>query len=141
MAVPHDRLTKLDHAIHAALLVAWVALRSGDRVGLIVFAEDLLRFLPAAPGHAQYLRLIDSLYAVQASASYVDFRELTRLVRARVPRRSLSLVFPKFPSPRISYPEEALHEIITNAVLHRDDSVPSDVHVRIFDNRVEIESP
>jgi uncharacterized protein (DUF58 family) len=93
MAVPHDTLTKLDHAIHAALLVAWVALRSGDRVGLIVFAEDVLRFLPAAPGHAQYLRLLDSLYAVQASASYVDFRELTRFVRARVPRRSLLLVF------------------------------------------------
>jgi len=42
---------------------------------------------------------------------------------------------------RISYPEEALHEILTNAVLHRDYSVAADVQVRIFDNRVEIESP
>lgn len=41
----------------------------------------------------------------------------------------------------ISYPEEALHEIITNAVLHRDYSVTADVQVRIFDNRIEIESP
>jgi ATP-dependent DNA helicase RecG len=42
---------------------------------------------------------------------------------------------------RITYPEEALHEILTNAVLHRDYSVAADVQVRIFDNRVEIESP
>lgn len=41
----------------------------------------------------------------------------------------------------ISYPEETLHEIITNAVLHRDYAIADDVHVRIFDNRVEVESP
>jgi hypothetical protein len=27
-----------------------------------------------------------------------------------------------------------LHEIITNAVIHRDYSVADDVHIRIFDN-------
>lgn len=42
---------------------------------------------------------------------------------------------------RVSYPQEALHEIITNAVLHRDYSIAADVQVRVFDNRIEIESP
>lgn len=42
---------------------------------------------------------------------------------------------------KVSYPEDALHEILTNAVLHRDYSVAADVQVRIFDNRLEIESP
>jgi ATP-dependent DNA helicase RecG len=42
---------------------------------------------------------------------------------------------------KISYPRETLHEIITNAVLHRDYSIADDVHVRIFDNRIEVESP
>lgn len=41
----------------------------------------------------------------------------------------------------ISYPSETLHEIITNAVLHRDYSVADDVHIRIFDNRIEVQSP
>jgi ATP-dependent DNA helicase RecG len=41
----------------------------------------------------------------------------------------------------IQYPHETLHEIITNAVLHRDYSIAADVHVRIFDNRIEVESP
>lgn len=41
----------------------------------------------------------------------------------------------------VRYPTETLHEIITNAVLHRDYSVTDDVHIRIFENRVEVESP
>ncbi len=41
----------------------------------------------------------------------------------------------------VTYPRETLHEVITNAVLHRDYSIADDVHVRIFDNRVEVESP
>ncbi|MFO1033972.1 MAG: ATP-binding protein [Hyphomicrobiales bacterium] len=42
---------------------------------------------------------------------------------------------------KIVYPVEAIHETITNAVLHRDYSSNDDVHVRIFDNRIEIQSP
>ncbi len=41
----------------------------------------------------------------------------------------------------IKYPHEALHEVITNALLHRDYSFNDDVHIRIFDNRIEVESP
>lgn len=48
-------------------------------------------------------------------------------------------------SPRglkvIIYPRVTLHEIITNAVLHRDYSIATDIQVRIYDNRIEVESP
>lgn len=42
---------------------------------------------------------------------------------------------------QVQYPNEVLHEIITNAVLHRDYSIADDIHIRVFDNRVEVESP
>lgn len=42
---------------------------------------------------------------------------------------------------KLSYPAEALKEILVNAVLHRDYSLNDDVHVRIFDNRIEVQSP
>lgn len=41
----------------------------------------------------------------------------------------------------IKYPQEAIKEIITNAVIHRDYNIADDVHIRIFDNRIEIQSP
>jgi len=39
------------------------------------------------------------------------------------------------------YPQIAIHEVITNAVIHRDYSIADDIHIRIFDNRVEVVSP
>jgi ATP-dependent DNA helicase RecG len=42
---------------------------------------------------------------------------------------------------KISYPRESIHEVITNAVLHRDYSLNDDIHIRIFDNRIEVQSP
>ncbi|MGA4552061.1 ATP-binding protein [Methylorubrum aminovorans] len=42
---------------------------------------------------------------------------------------------------KIDYPTEAVHEIVTNAVIHRDYSINDDVHIRIFDNRIEVQSP
>jgi ATP-dependent DNA helicase RecG len=42
---------------------------------------------------------------------------------------------------KVNYPYETLHEIITNAVIHRDYSFADDIHIRIFDNRIEVESP
>jgi len=41
----------------------------------------------------------------------------------------------------VQYPDETLHEIITNAILHRDYSIAADVQIRVYDNRVEVESP
>jgi len=41
----------------------------------------------------------------------------------------------------VNYPERTLHEVITNAAIHRDYSLKTDVKIRIFDNRVEVESP
>jgi ATP-dependent DNA helicase RecG len=41
----------------------------------------------------------------------------------------------------VEYPADALHEVITNAVLHRDYSIVADIQIRVFDNRIEIESP
>ncbi|MBA4541995.1 hypothetical protein H1164_03635 [Thermoactinomyces daqus] len=42
---------------------------------------------------------------------------------------------------KLNYPYEALKEILVNAVIHRDYSLNDDIHVRIYDNRVEIQSP
>jgi ATP-dependent DNA helicase RecG len=42
---------------------------------------------------------------------------------------------------RYRFPERVIKEAITNAVLHRDYRLNRDIQVRIFDDRVEVESP
>ncbi|MBI2892570.1 MAG: DUF58 domain-containing protein [Deltaproteobacteria bacterium] len=93
MATRLGAITKLDHAINAALLTAHVALRQGDRVGLVVFADDVRAFVPPRRGAGQYRRILDALYPVEPELTFVDFRRFFDFVRLRVPRRALIVVF------------------------------------------------
>ena len=43
--------------------------------------------------------------------------------------------------PTLLVPEWVFQEAIANAVIHRNYSVQDDIHVRFFDDRIEIESP
>jgi len=64
-----------------------------------------------------------------------DAVKLTQQITETIPRMGFSGF------ETIKYPPATLHEIVTNAVLHRDYSVKDDVHIRIFDDRVEVQSP
>jgi ATP-dependent DNA helicase RecG len=41
----------------------------------------------------------------------------------------------------LEYPVDALKEVLVNAVIHRDYSLNDDIHIRVYDNRVEVQSP
>lgn len=42
---------------------------------------------------------------------------------------------------KAKYPPEAIHEILVNALIHRDYNISDDVSVLIFNNRIEVHSP
>ncbi|WP_245396356.1 ATP-binding protein [Jiella sonneratiae] len=44
-------------------------------------------------------------------------------------------------SEKRGYPPEAIWEVFVNAIIHRDYSISDDVHVTIFNDRIEISSP
>ncbi|MDP1715865.1 MAG: ATP-binding protein [Anaerolineales bacterium] len=41
----------------------------------------------------------------------------------------------------VSYPPEAIWEIVTNAIIHRDYSISDNIHIHIYNNRIEVLSP
>lgn len=43
--------------------------------------------------------------------------------------------------PTLLIPEWVFQEAVTNAVIHRDYSLQDDIHIRFFDDRIEVESP
>lgn len=102
MTAPAGPLSKLDHAVNAALLLAFVAHRMGDRVGLLTFSDRVRGFLPPEAGPAQIGRLNEMLYAVQAEYAEPDFQDaFSHLVR-RVSRRSLIVVLTDVLDPQAS---------------------------------------
>ncbi|EHU3266318.1 ATP-binding protein [Acinetobacter baumannii] len=42
---------------------------------------------------------------------------------------------------RMEYPAEAIKEVLVNAVIHRDYSLNDDIHIKIYDDRIEVISP
>ncbi|MBX5482214.1 MAG: DUF58 domain-containing protein [Myxococcaceae bacterium] len=93
MAAKVDGLTKLDHAVNAALFLAFVAIRNGDRVGLAVFADGVKAFLQPDAGRKQYRKIVDTLFSAKPELTYVDYLALFKELSVRVRRRSLLCVF------------------------------------------------
>ncbi len=93
MATRLGAISKLDHAINAALLLAWVALRKGDRVGLLVFSDHVHQFVAPGRGPGQYRAVLEALYAVQAEETFVDFRRLVEFMQVRARKRALLVLF------------------------------------------------
>lgn len=42
---------------------------------------------------------------------------------------------------KLTYPPEAIWEVVVNAVIHRDYSLSDDIQIHIYDNRIEVRSP
>ncbi|MDC0714770.1 DUF58 domain-containing protein [Stigmatella sp. ncwal1] len=96
MAARVGELTKLDHAVNAALFLAFVAVRNGDRVGLALFADGVKAYLPPMAGRGQYRKMADTLYSATPSLTYVDYLALFKELNLRLHRRSLLCVFTDF---------------------------------------------
>ena len=67
MSIPNaNGLAKLEYAIDAAVRFAFVALASGDKVGMLTFAERIQNFVPPADGAMQFRLLLESVYDLKA---------------------------------------------------------------------------
>ena len=73
MGIGAGELTKLDHAINAALLLVHVALRSGDRAGMLAFADTVTSTLPPRAGTAQLRRFLDATRPIVPGETEADY--------------------------------------------------------------------
>ncbi len=89
MATRAAGLAKLDFAVNAALMLAFVALTRGDRVGVAVFDHGVRAYLPPQAGHAQFGRVLDLLFDQQPVRMFPRYREAARAISAHNRRRSL----------------------------------------------------
>jgi uncharacterized protein (DUF58 family) len=96
MCEPLAGIPKVDHAVNAALLLAYVSLRAGDRVGLATFDARLGLFVEPKGG----LRGFDVLSQVAAQVDYSDrdtnFTLGLTSIGQRLSRRSLIVVLTDF---------------------------------------------
>lgn len=86
-------LSKVDYAVNAALMLAHVALKAGDRVGLMIVSDSVDAYLPLGKGAAQFRQCLELLYGVEARLCHVDYRGALEQIAIRCKRRSLVVFF------------------------------------------------
>jgi uncharacterized protein (DUF58 family) len=96
MNAEEDGVSKLDHAINAALLLAHVALSRGDRVGLCAFSHKVHAWLAPRGGNAQGRLIGETLYDLKGDYRESDPAKALQLLANRHPKRSLVVTITDF---------------------------------------------
>jgi uncharacterized protein (DUF58 family) len=102
MTAPAGALDKLDHAVNAALMLAWVANAYGDRVGLMTFDDRVTGFIKPERGSSQVRRLTEALYAIKSDFVEPDFGHAFTHLALRLGRRSMVVVLTDVQDPEAS---------------------------------------
>jgi uncharacterized protein (DUF58 family) len=96
MKMTEAGMNLLDYAINSALVLSNIAIRNGDKMGLLTFSDKLGVKLPADGSRLQLNRIMEALYAQQTAFPESDFELLYQQVRSVVKTRSLLVLFTNF---------------------------------------------
>ncbi|MBL7974911.1 MAG: DUF58 domain-containing protein [Candidatus Kapabacteria bacterium] len=96
MKMPFERLTLLDYAINASLVISNIAMHKDDKAGLITFTENIESLLKADKGKGQLRKILDTLYNQETRFRESNYEMLYTTVRRQIHQRSLLLLFTNF---------------------------------------------
>jgi uncharacterized protein (DUF58 family) len=85
-----QRLSKMETAVEVAAVLMFTALKNNDKVGLLFFADDVIKYIPPRKGRANVLRLIRELLATEPVKAATDITKALEFL-GRVQRRKCVL--------------------------------------------------
>ena len=137
MVEPVDGLPRLDHAINAGLLLAWISLQGGDLVGLFGFDEALRQYQQPRRGISNFVRLQRASAGLDYHHTETNFTLGLAELSARLKRRALVVLFTEFidtvtaellveATARIARHHVVVFVTLRDAVLHGIAEAPPD---------------
>src|SRR5262249_51257938 len=96
MCEPLDGVPRMDHAIHAGLLLAWIGLRQGDLVGCYAFDAAVRRYLRPIRGMAGFASLQHAAAGLDYHHEETNFTLGLAELNLRLRRRALVVLFTDF---------------------------------------------
>ncbi len=86
-------LSQIDHALNAALLAADVALRGGDKAGLMTFDNAPRTWVTPTGGRSGARKLTRAVFSLEAGLEASDFRAGVAFLQTQMRARSLLVLF------------------------------------------------
>lgn len=96
MQMDFDGLSLLDYSINSSLVFSNIALRKGDKAGLITYSDKIGTLLAAEKSAGQMRRIHESLYNQKTQFKESNFEILYQSIRKTVKSRSLLVLFTNF---------------------------------------------
>jgi uncharacterized protein (DUF58 family) len=96
MLEPVEGMTRLDHAINAALVLAWVSLQGGDLVGTYGFDAKVRQYIGPQRGIASFPRIQRATAELDYQHQETNFTLGLAELNARLKRRALVILFTDF---------------------------------------------
>ncbi len=84
--------SRLEHAVQAALELAYVAIEHDDNVGIMVFADGVKQYVPPQRGRRGLRAVLEALAVAEAALVEPDYPGAFRYLAMRNRRRALSVV-------------------------------------------------
>lgn len=95
MRAQDGHLSHFDHALNAALLLSYVALRQGDAVGMMSFGGNS-RWLSPQKSKAAVNTILNSVYNLQPTTQASDYTAAAEMLIKRQRKRSLIVLITNF---------------------------------------------
>ena len=92
MRARDGELSHFDHTLNSLLLLAWVALRQGDAVGLATFGHAAPRVLPPRKSLATLQAMMNAVYDLQPSLQVPDYLRACASLSQRLRKRALVIL-------------------------------------------------
>lgn len=97
-----QRLSKMETAVEVAAVLMFTSLRNNDKVGLMFFADDVVKFIPPRKGRGNVLRLIRELLATEPIKAETNIAKALEYLNRVQRRRCVVFVMSDFLGPDCS---------------------------------------
>lgn len=98
MQMPFEGMSLLDYAINSSLVISNIALKKGDKAGLVTFQHKVNSMLPAASRTMQLNLILEHLFKQKTAYKESDFSRLYIGLKRKITHRSLLLMYTNFES-------------------------------------------
>jgi uncharacterized protein (DUF58 family) len=96
MREPINKVARLDHAINAGLVLAWIAMRGGDLVGIYGFDAVVRSYHAPARGLTRFAHVQRATAELDYNAEETNFTLGLAELNIRLKRRALVILFTEF---------------------------------------------
>lgn len=88
--------TKMELAIEVCAVIAFSAIKNGDKVGMVLFSDKIEKVIPPKKGRTHVLRLIRELYVTRPTGNKTDIGNALSYINRLLNRRAIIVLASDF---------------------------------------------